>query len=349
MAIQNVQVAREYVSPYIADFFLKLETDGSEKTAKDYKRYISKFIQDTYSYSYQFLTKEHLNLITLDTLIDYKNKMYLSKKYKNTTINTHLSGIREFLRYMKARKQYIHDVSDLEFLNNLRDDTEHYDTIDMNMAQAIIEDIQKNDKRLTNEKVWFIKIAIETGLRTTNILNLKKSQFHKIPNIPYVMIRSTKENMGKRNEHWEEKIHEKFYNEIVEGLFKDDSEHLFTMSKCGSTMLKALHRSIERLGYQGNYVLHSFKRTAINNTRDFTGDIYASQEKGKHKNPTTTINNYMDKMKYGATGYYSMQYKLEENILENASKEIILKAIDKLDENVKMLIEAQILNMKGEL
>lgn len=336
-----------YAHDYIEDFYNFLKSNGSENTAIGYTRHLNHFSKSVFNCTLDFLTIEHIASIDTNTIIKYQTEMIKKEKVKNSTIINRMSAVRKFIRYAKARKLTTYDMKDdIEFVGNVKNDSQHYDTIPMEVVPKIIEYIRTKEKHYQVEKEWFIKIAIETGLRAQNILKLTKDQFSFHPDGVHVIIKSNKNNMGKGNEHWTEIIHIEFYKEIVKNLFTNEN-HLFNMDE--STFRKRLQVIMKKLGYEGNFVPHSLKRTAINNTKELTNDVKAMQNKGKHKNASTTLNSYTDdSTKYGATGYYSMQYKVKNNLIETATHEELLKAIDSLDENMILLIQLQLQKMKGE-
>jgi site-specific recombinase XerD len=335
-----------YAYEYVEDFHTFIESIGSENTADGYVRHLNHFAQTVFKCTLDFLTVEQIASIDSNTIIKYQTEITKSKKFANSTINNKMSAIRKFMKYVKARKLTTYDIGDdVEFIRNVKSNSQHYDTIPMEVVPQIIEYIQTKEKHLKVEKEWFIKIAVETGLRASNILKLTKSHFTPHMDGTHVIIKSDLDNMGKGNSDWSDVIHIEFYKEIEENLFTD-SENLFTMDE--STIRKRLQAIMKKLGYNGNYVPHSLKRTAINNTKEFTNDVKAMQAKGKHSNASTTLNHYTDDtMKYGATGYYSMQYKVKGDLISTATHEELLQAIDGLDESVILLLQLQLQKIKG--
>lgn len=334
------------IKTYVEEFLVFMESKGSDKTSQAYKYHLDTFAEMMFSRPLEQLVLDDLYMVDSEMVLKYRHAMYISQLFTNGTINNKMTALRKFLRYMKHRGLIDYNIKDdAEFIVNLKEDSVPYDTIPMKMVPQIIDYIRTKEKHLKKEKEWFVKLAVETGLRTSNILHLRKSDFSHCSDGIHVMIKANKDNMGKGNERWTEFIHKDFYNEIVKDFF-GENDKLFTTNR--STMLKSIKKIIAKLGYEGNYVLHSFKRTAVNNTKDFTNDLHAAQLKGKHKNPTTTSKNYLDDIGIGATGYYSMQYKTKEDLISTASHEELLKAIDGLDENVIILIQMQLQKLKGE-
>lgn len=333
------------IQKYVNEFLVFMESKGSEKTAEAYKYHLDTFAEMMFNRPLDQLILDDLFMVDSEMVMKYRHMMYTSELFTNGTINNKMSALRKFLRYMKHRDLIDYNIKDdAEFIVDLKSDSVPYDTIPMKMVPQILEYIRTKEKHLQKEKEWFVKIAVETGLRTSNILFLRKSDFNYCSDGIHVQVKANKENMGKGNERWVEYIHKDFYQEMVEDLFGEEDK-IFTTNR--STMLKCIKKIIAKLGYEGNYVLHSFKRTAVNNTKEFTNDLHAAQLKGKHKNPSTTSNNYLDDIGVGATGFYSMQYKTKEDLISTASHEDLLKAIDNLDDNVIMLIQMQLQKLKG--
>lgn len=332
---------KQYIYKYLKDFYIFLE---KEKTITAYQQHLEDFTKDTFGYSLTFLTVADIQSVDTETFISYKNSL-ISRKFANNTINARLSALRTFMGYMKFRKITTYEPStDVKYIGNVKSDAEHYDTIPMKAVGELIE-LCKKERYLKKEKEWFIKLAVETGLRTAELLSLKKSNFHPMSDGIHVMIKADRESKGKGNQEWKEMIHIKFFEELQKDFFTD-SEKLFTMDE--STIRKRIQTMMEKLGYEGNYSNHSLKRSAVNNTMDFTNDPRAAQAKGKHANMKTTFDNYIDDVEYGATGYYSMQYKIEKDYIAEASHEDLLKAIDKLEPSMILLLQAQLQQLKGE-
>ena len=345
LAKNNVEKLNDYVIDYIEDLFIKIESDGSHHTEKQYRRGIQNFIKYNFGYDLEYLTKQDLQKVDKHMILSYFNKMYKAvnengeKLYKNSTINPQLSAVKKLMEYMDFIDVIDFKVSELSYIKNKKVDSESHETMPMNVVFAIIEDIRKNESRLPIEKEWFIKIAVETGLRSNDILKLTKRQFTVLPNSREVMLRSIGSNKGKGNKDWKEMISIDFYNDLQEALFNGERENLFTMSP--STIAKTIHRSQERLGIDKGYTPHSLKRTAVNNTRTFTNDLKAAQVKGKHSNSATT-DIYLDEVEYGATGYFSMLNKTDSNLIDEVSHEELLKALDSLDDSTKLLINIKL-------
>lgn len=342
MGLANIQTMTEYLDDYLKDFFIFLKR---ENTKEAYNQHLNHFTNTMFGYELKFITRKDLLSINTDLVIKYKNKL-IESKFANGTISNRLSALRTFVGYMKFRKLTEYDVSaDVKYVGNMEKDSEHYDTIPMKAVEEMIEYFRTKERYLRSEKEWFIKLAVETGLRADNLLKLKKKQFTVMSDGIHVMIKSDEETKGKGNKDWKEMIHINFYNELKEKFFTE-SQYLFTMDE--STIRKRIQAVMKKLGYEGRYTTHSLKRTSVTNTMDFTNDPRAAQAKGKHSNMNTTFNNYIDHVDYGATGYYSMQYSITDDHIATATHEELLKAIDNLEPNVVLLIQAQLQKLKGE-
>lgn len=341
------QLPTQFLYSYTQDFFMYLESDRSEKTKETYKKHLDFFCQTVFLHDLDGMTIKELQSIDTNLMIKYKNHLIQDpKNYANNTISAKLSAVRSFINYMRFRKLTDYDVSaDIKYVGNMKKKVKHHDTIPMEAVPKMIQHIRDNEKNLKKQKEWFIKIAVETGLRTNEILSLKRTNFTYHSDNIHVVMKSDLDTLGKGDQEWKELIHIDFYNELRDDFFTDDLK-LFTMDE--STIRKSIQRIMKKLGYEGQYTNHSLKRRAVNNTMDFTNDPRAAQAKGKHANMSTTFENYIDDVAYGATGYYSMQYQVKEDHIATATHEELLKAIDKLDPNMVLLIQMQLQKMKGE-
>jgi len=347
-----VQSLDVYLTQQVEDFIMKLDNTNTEER---YYAHINEFTHTLFNCDAMYITQDQLSSITTETIINYFTQLYKQTKengeklYKNSTYNNKLSAIKEFLRYMDFRRLMNKDfrVTDLDYIKHKKKDSKSYDTLPMWAVHEVLEYYEKHEKRLKTQKIWFVKLAVETGLRTNEVLALRKENFKPYFDGQHMMVHSVDaETRAKGNKDWKDLIHIDFYNQMAEELFTED-EQLFTTND--STMLKTLQRTLKRLNIHGNYVLHSLKRTAVNNTKRFTNDNGAAQAKGKHSSFATT-GIYLDEvgLDYGATGFFSMQCKVEErDLIQKSSHEDLLKAIDNLDDNVKMLLEIELQKLKG--
>lgn len=346
VASSKVEVMNNYVYEYIEDFLFN-SSKKSHNTLKAYKRGVQQFIKGNFGYDLEFLLLEDLQKIDYSMINSYFKHLYEEKKedgkkkYKNTTLNNKLSAVKEFMRYMKFRKLVDIDVLELDYIKSFSNDADSHETVPMKIALQIIDDIQLQEKELVVEKVWYVKIAIETGLRMSEILRLTQNQFIELED-NYVLIKS-KTNKGKGNEDWKEKITKEFYEELKDALFKDERQEIFTIAQ--TTIAETLDRSQDRLGVGKKYSPHSFKRVAVNNTATYTGDMRAAMRKGKHKNLSTT-EIYMDDVEYGATGYFSMQSRVDNSLYSKVSHQELLEAINNLDEGSKLKLNSKLQELR---
>lgn len=335
----ELKLVKEYAHHIIEDFLMEVSDSVNTKTT--YRSAVNDLLLESFGTSIEFATVHQLQQLTVDMFVNYRRKFKMESENKNSSINTSLSGIKGFYKYLNHIKLIDIKMDDINYYRSFHNDSDHYDTIPMYMVEEILNYIQEYERpRLRNQKIWFIKLAVETGLRLQDILNLTKSQFTIEENKSRVIIKSNSKNRGKGNQDWTEVIHINVYNQMKEALYTD-SDKLFTMHE--STMLKCLQKIIDKLGYEGNFVLHSLKRTAVNNTKEYTGgDITAAQRKAKHKNVRTTIENYFDDSDYGMTGIYSIEQDIQEDYISTATHEELLKALDGMDKSMLLLLQKQI-------
>lgn len=347
VASSKVEVMSDYVYEYSEDFFFNLRAKGSSNTEKAYRRNINQFIKDQFGYELKYLIIEDLRKINYKLISDYFRNMYEElkengeKKYKNSTLNNKLTSIKEFIKYMKFRKIVEIDLLELDYIKSFSKDSESHETVPMNIVLQMLENIKQNEDYLVNEKVWFIKIAVETGLRMSEVLRLTKDQFYEFED--YILIKS-KSNRSKGNKDWKEKVSREFYEDLREELFKEERQELFNISQ--TAISEMLNRTQERLGIGKKYSPHSFKRTAVNNTKQYTNDSRAAMRKGKHSNESTTNNHYIDDVEHGATGYFSMQSRVDNSLYSKVSHQELLEAINNLDEGSKLKLNSKLQELR---
>lgn len=344
MLANNVENFKEYMVDHINNF-LRSKKKKSEMTAKTYENQLINFFKDVYGYdSFNFITKQDIENLTLPTLRNYFDRMYEEVKgdkrvYSNATINLRMTSIKQLLKYLHAW-----DVIDNypifkldELLKSLPNESTRIKTIPFEVAQKFFYYFKNEDKSETNiEKYLFCKIACDTALRSTEILSLSWDNFTVEKDC--VVMEATPESLGKGGEYWIDKISLEFFEEIKQ-LKKDESNKLFTISY--RTMSHAMTVANQKLGFKKNeFTAHSFKKAAVTSTYRYTNDFMSAVKKGRHKNPQTTMR-YIETMDYGLTGTISTGDGVDKELYKKLTHEELLKVIEGMDNTTKYLINSK--------
>tara|TARA_Y100000031_G_C8224681_1_gene387699 strand:- start:214 stop:1173 length:960 start_codon:yes stop_codon:yes gene_type:complete len=184
--------------PYLDDFLLYLKTNNySEETVYNYERDLN-----TLAY---FLNEIDVNFeeVTKTTLLNYKaylvsidrktpNQDQGKKKLSSYSINRTLSALRSYLKYL-IDMDHETPISP-ESVKLMKTERKHPQVAELNELIKLVEAPSKIEK---NQKVAFrnraiLEILFSTGMRISELTNLKKSQIDKTGRI-FIMGKGKKE------------------------------------------------------------------------------------------------------------------------------------------------------------
>lgn len=344
----NLIQLHETLEIYIDDFLLDCKKN-SESTYKNYKCDIGKLASDMFNLPhYKYITKEHIESLSISDLINYFNACYQeekfdgTRKYSNGTISRRISSLKSMIKYLVGREVIDYNIQKLyTFLKTLPNTAIKIDVLSDEDSERCIEHFKTFPM---GDKLYLLgKLAIDTALRANELLTLKWNQFTVIDDFT-VVIESRGTTKGKGNKDWLVEIHIDLYNELLE-LKQDNSELLFDLSY--STLAQVMNRTTEALGLNDkNYTFHSFRKNSITYTYNLTnGDILAAKEKGNHSSVATT-EGYIKANKYGATGRYSVSGKVDNEAFMKASHNDLLLALNKLDEGTLLRLNMELSKLK---
>jgi integrase len=309
--------------------FLYEKSKQSKDTATAYRSDIKRFLSDVYDKSINTITAEELEVLDYDSFRGYLNSFL--EKQSNSLINRYSSCIKSMYRYLNKTSTIRSDLTFFELVENLPNNPNSYESIPMEVAEQYIE-ATRFEKNQQIEKKIIIKMAIDLGLRESELRKLEWSQFK--PDGERVILKG----IGKGNKKYVEVLSRDFYNEILE-LKKDGCKEIFTLSKKNLTdMMVRLKKNLHH--EDRNYTFHSFKKTAVTNTYKLTGSITDAQKKGKHEFLATT-QKYLEEEEVKMTGYYSLEGNLNHNLYKEVSHEVLMDTLKGMSK--EMLF---VLNMK---
>lgn len=309
--------------------FLYEKGKQSEDTAKAYRSDIKRFLTNLYDKSINTITAEELETLDYDSFKSFLNSLYGVQS--NSLINRYTSSIKSMYRYLNATKAIKSDMMFFELIDNLKNNANSYEAIPMEVVEQYIKatHFEKN-KQL--EKKLIIKLAIDLGLRESELRGLEWKQFK--PNGDEVFV----SGIGKGGVKYLEKISRNFYNELLQ-IKVDGQSKVFTLTKKNLTDMM-MRLKIQLHQEDRNYTFHSFKKTAVTNTYKLTGSITDAQKKGKHKHLTTT-QLYLQEEEVKMTGYYSLEGNLNHNLYKEVSHDVLMDTLKGMSK--EMLF---VLNMK---
>lgn len=323
--------------------FLKQKYQRNVNTYRNYLLDIEHFFQSMFGKHYSFVTKDELNQVAnIDGLMTYFDSLYDitndtgKRLFTNVTINRKQSSIKALLKFLKIKKVYDNDLTELELIQNLPKDTKSIEVISFDTAMKYAEWIKENEKVKANEKYIIVKLAIDSGLRASELLSLKWNQFEKDLNC--VVMRGR----GKGNKDWIEKISLQFYEEIL--TLKADSEYVFTLNY--DNLVRMMNRVKKAFGVSDkNISFHSFKKCSVTSAYKLTGDILEAQRKGRHSSLDTT-RLYTESEDYGITGLISLGNSVPKDLYKNVDNETLIKAIELMNKDFIYILNNKIAELQ---
>lgn len=317
-----------------------LDQCRSKNTRRQYDTNLRLSFDDLFGFSdYSLVTVDMVESLTPHILNMYKNDLVKSGKYTNSTINNRLIPLKKLIEFLSGYGMIIYAVSGLSLVKELPDDREEIEMIPFEEAMRYIKYTEEN---LPNgfEKSMVLSLALDTGLRLEEVMKLKWNQFKVDGNV--VVINSTKENRGKGNDHYLDKIDLDFYNELL--TLKNESDKLFSMSsRTMERVIEDLNKVFGNLNEEGKglYSFHSIKKTCVTMVYRRTGCILQAQKKARHKSIETT-RRYLRVEDIEITGMISIMKKSDDNLYKEASQESLLRAIEKLPYEAKILLNSHL-------
>lgn len=310
----------------MSSFTVMIETMRlrSEASAVNYDSRIRTFFREVKGKELEELSFSDLK-ITKPTIKQYQVDLF-NKGLKSITVSVRLSAMKKFY---KALEEDGIDVSpsifDIELINN--NDGRHHDTLSIEEVQMIAEYVAT--KRLGDQKTLLVELAFATGFRLDSLLNMTKDNFFKQDSMYLVKVK------GKRNKYDTKQLEESLYNKAL-SLSPDHS--IFSLNQRTVGRMMADIRDHFDFGKR-HIVFHSFKSASINYRGEVTDyDIKAMQRQGNHTNVSTTLNNYAKDYDLEDLTPIDIHTVVDTDVINQASHEELLKAIDSLDEKTKRRI-----------
>lgn len=343
MLSSNVVKIKSDTIEQAVEQFLKQKYQRNVNTYRNYLVDIEHFFQSMFGKHYSFATKDELNQVAnIDGLMTYFDNLYEVKNksgkrmFTNVTINRKQSSIKALLKFLKIKKVYDHDLTELELIRNLPKDTKSIEVISFDTAMKYAEWIKENEKVKANEKYIIVKLAIDSGLRASELLSLKWNQFEE--DLDCVVMRGR----GKGNKEWIEKISLQFYEEIL--TLKGNSEHVFSLNY--DNLVRMMNRVKDAFGVSDkNISFHSFKKCSVTSAYRLTGDILEAQRKGRHSSLDTT-RLYTESEDYGITGLISLGDNIQTDLYKNVNKKTLVKAIELMNKDFIYILNNKIAELQ---
>lgn len=329
----------------IIEQFLNGIRKQSESTYNAYKTDIAQMFEYLFDKDYTLITQKELNSINGFKLQKYFDMLYNKAKSgeikcSNTTINRKQSSIKQLIRYLKAINIITEDISYLELIKSLPDDTESIEYMPNEVALQYANWVLKYEKHKAYEKHMLIRMAIDTGLRLGELLSLRWNQFTVDGDIVIIKGR------GKGNKKWVEKISYEYLYKPLAVMKTKDNDKVFSLSR--KNVQDMMTRAKKALGHEDrNYTFHSFRKTAVTNTYRQTGNLRDAQKKARHSSLTTT-QIYLEDEEYKMTGLISLGGDQDPCYYHKVSHEELLQALGEMPQDFLFILNMKLKQLKNK-
>ncbi|MCL1700751.1 site-specific integrase [Lysinibacillus sp. Bpr_S20] len=346
---QNAVQMVTYIGDHINDFLNEYKKK-SESSFKNYRSSLNKIFKDLIRKNeYKYISKEDIENLTVSTLKDYFNGLHdeLNEddepKYKNATINRHISVIKELIRYLRNWDIISYDLEKLNLVKSLPDTREEIEMIPFDLAMEYADYFAKEEQGL--EKSLIIKLATETALRASELLTVDWSNFTEVED--GVILKSNGYNKGKGNKEWIDKIDKELYEELLQLKEIGNADKLFNLTyKQLRGMMDRGNNLLNKTGI--DYSFHSFKKLAVTMCYLNNGNcIDTAMKKARHSNVNTTMR-YLRLTNLNVTGIISAKMNTSEELYKTVSHELLLECLEEMRPEMLLLLNNKIKNKTSE-
>ena len=300
---------------------------NSKQTARAYRADVVSFIES------QMPLGLNTPIENIDKYVKYTNVAefrteQIEKGLQPNSVNRKIVAIREFMKHLRA-----HDLDfSIEFFENikpLKGGGDSYEVLTIPEAVMIAEWLRDNEKRLAKLKYYYVLLATDTGIRADALAKLTPKNFVELEDEVLV------KGVDKGKKRFNKRISKSLYQEMKDNIpeWSADSKPLFNFSSKNRTDM--IRRALKGLGWEErNIAFHSFKKAAVNNAFESTGDIRVAMKVGAHESVSTTQRYIADGESdfLGAISNSNLK-KIKELDYNDFSKEELVKAVEQLSKH----------------
>ena len=311
--------------------FLNRRSVDSENTKEAYESDLRQFFRLTRGKELEHLSPKDLQDFTLSDIEDYQTYLNKTLDFKGKTVNRKISAIRKMFEKLKIDKLDV-DLDAFEVDKLSEHDSETYAYVNWEEASNMMSyanDIHaKGYKHNEFRHKWsiiavLIETAVVTSFRLDSLITLTKDNFSFRNGVNVITV------IGKGKKKDEKAIKESLFNKIMELQKQHGDEKIFPISD--STALRCIKSLAQETGLTGNVTVHSLKKCGISAVYEITGgDILAVAKQGAHSSFATS-QGYCNALgdDISKSPNLLIGEKLDLSLLENATKEELLRAIMK--------------------
>lgn len=314
---------------------------GSDKTKESYERDIKDF--------FYYLTKGKKNIefltisdihINDDDIINFQ--IYLkNKELSNKTINRKVSTINQLYgRFF--RKGYIQSLSPFDEADRLKEGKSYHGVLAVHevlkMADLVLNQ-KRGKKKLT--KYFLILFAMDTCLRKSAILNLTWNDY--IEHEDYIEIKA----IDKGNEERNLRISKEFYDELLQIKADSNDGKVFNISETSIQDMMNYLKSKMQFEDKRNVVFHSIRKCGVTFQFRLSNDIMQAKKAAGH----SSLNNtqiYIGEADYGILDAVSSSGKLDNELFKKVTHEELLKGIERLNKDQRLLLNIKLNEIVGK-
>ncbi|KAF6625169.1 site-specific integrase [Paenibacillus sp. EKM208P] len=293
----------------------------SKYTQRNYERSIRSFFM-------WFKNKEIEELTEEDILIKNKDivgfQTYLRNHeadYSNIYINNIIAAVQSLYSFFEINEYPVNSM--YTKVDVLSDDSERSGALYLDEAETMAQLVYE-DRKQSQEKSAFIRMAYTTSFRKSSLLSLKWSDIRKNPIANHYLVKT----VGKGGKKHEVPISCELYNELLKikdqpyySKYKD--EKIFHLSN--NTIQNMMNGLKEKMGIppERNIKFHSFRNVASG-----YGTLEETKQHLNHKNITTTENYYRHSMTdFSNSLSLRIEDKIDDSIFDSLSKEELIQII----------------------
>ena len=265
---------------YIDMFYLYLKTNKkySINTINAYLRDIEEFTE---------FIKKVINITDEDISL-YLAHLYNDKKLSKSSIGRKLSSLRSFYNFLV--KNGIIEYNYFVNVNNPKKGLNLPKFINEKDITNIFNVCMSDDPILERDRL-IIEILYSTGIRVSELINIKLSDINFYNNEIKILGKGSKERIVIFNETCREAL-DKFINDGRKKIYKKDSEYLFIGKNNGHISSKYVRDIINKIkvkaGVDGKISPHVFRHTFATDMLNNGADLVSVKDLLGHESLNTT-------------------------------------------------------------
>lgn len=316
--------------------FLDEKKLDSIHTSKSYGSDIKQFFEMVFGKSVDYVNVDEVEKIDQKIIRDFRKKI-IETGFARSTANRKITAIKEFIRFLKIENIITVDISYLDIIKNLKNDSKEIDPLRVDEVFALA-DFMKTERQKPLEKYYLILLALATALRQSELLSLTWKQIRVDGN--YAIITG----YGKGRKKFIRRIDKKIIEELKEIRNPSLDEKVFTLSR--KNVFDMMQRGVEALKIDTDtrvISFHSIRKTAITFALDLTGDIREAMKVGNHTN-LNTVQKYLQVHDYGVTDAVSLGREIDKDLYLKVSHDELLEVLKEMNKEFLFLLNSKLIN-----